>query len=584
MRKTVFILFWLCLALSSLFLIEKFRWHNELNEEYKYVVHSDGRGYYSYLPALFLRGDFGQEKYERYHHVRVSDSTYVSKYTYGTSFFHLPFFAGAAVVAKVAGYEMDGYSPPFQVAISLAGWVYWLWGLWLAYLLFTRDFGLGRNTALTVITALAFGAPLVYYMVFLGSFSHVYSFFLVTALLYIVFRFRETQHLKWLCWGGLVLGLIVVTRPVNAVVVLFLPVCFHSGKEFLAFLRQLITPWKRAAMLILFGLIPVLVQCWLWYLQTGSWFVWSYKGEGFYFSNPRMWDFLFSYQKGFFVYAPLWLLMIPALWLLWKKSPWRISMFLVFFVFTVYFFSSWWSWYYAESFSMRPMTDFSILWMCVCVLVITALSGVWRKIYVFLLLLFIPVNLVFAYQHYHFISHPNAMTAEKFWYIFFKTDKSHRHTLGGMREIQPYSPHGLDLVWKWETDFSDRPGGVLQMEGQEFPLTEIFEIPDAPHKSDRLWAVVRYQKRNATPEAGKDVLLVFHGTDPKDSLLSYYRYRIKEMPHEKVGEWTQEESSILLFNRMYPGDKIGVYFWNRKLEALEIDNFSVEIFTPHIPD
>ena len=104
------------------------------------VIVSDGKGYYSYLPALFIYHDtdFGFiDKYESdyypaggqlYKDFRFDTGNgIVNKYFPGPAVLWLPFFTGAHAVATIFGVPTDGYSMPYQLAIAFAAFFYfWL--------------------------------------------------------------------------------------------------------------------------------------------------------------------------------------------------------------------------------------------------------------------------------------------------------------------------------------------------------------------------------------------------------------------------------------------------------------------------
>src|SRR5207244_9695326 len=105
----------------------------------------------------------------------------------------------------------------------------------------------------------------------------------------------------------------------------------------------------------------VFVQTLFWKLQTENWIVWSYTGEGFYFTRPAIFNVLFSYDKGWFVYTPLVALAMFGFFPLWKMNRGAAISIALTLIAAVYFTAAWWCWDYANSFGMRPLIDFYAL-------------------------------------------------------------------------------------------------------------------------------------------------------------------------------------------------------------------------------
>ncbi|NOX46022.1 MAG: hypothetical protein GXO89_03475, partial [Chlorobi bacterium] len=96
-------------------------------ENWDRVINSDGKGYYAYLPAIFIYHDLDYkfiESYEdRYYPADKSvfkefrmpyKGETVNKYFPGFSFLWLPFFLLAHVLSLVLGFPADGYSIIYQ--------------------------------------------------------------------------------------------------------------------------------------------------------------------------------------------------------------------------------------------------------------------------------------------------------------------------------------------------------------------------------------------------------------------------------------------------------------------------------------
>ncbi len=102
-------------------------------------------------------------------------------------------------------------------------------------------------------------------------------------------------------------------------------------------------------------------------MQSGSWVVWSYAGEGFYFTRPAIAGVLFSYDKGWFIYTPVAFISMIGFFPLWKVNRSATISIGLTLTAAIYFTAAWWCWDYANSFGMRPMIDFYAL-VAVCLL------------------------------------------------------------------------------------------------------------------------------------------------------------------------------------------------------------------------
>lgn len=566
------------LTVVLLLLTYEFRWKGDNGDAYKYVITSDGFGYYSYLPSIFLNGNFGEEKNNLLYHVKAEDGKLVNKYTYGTALLESPFFFAACVYAKLGGYECDGFSSPFQIAISLAGLFYFLAGLYFFGKILESEYQLKSSLIAALIVTIGLGTTITFYAACLGSFSHVYSFFLINLAIYLFIKFRNTKSISFGTLFFLTVGIIFITRPINILFILFLPYFFKNVKSLIKFIKEQLFA-KKLIFYFLAIFIPVFIQMILWKIQCGKFFYWSYKGEGFYFDQFHFYDFLFSYKKGLFVYCPVLFLIFIGFWIYLRNDLWKFLWSIIFFGCGVYVLSSWYCWYYADSFGMRPVIDFYGIygiWLAAFLIWIKRIS--YRVMYCILLFCFIPINLIFAYQHCYWIIHPNTMTGEKFWMVFLKTGKEYHHYFGGMDDGAPYAPKGFELLASFNQN--DQSNTTINFTENEFPIGFNFITDEKFCSREKIWITVNYKKRISQPDAGKEVLFVLQGTNQNDSTLYYLAIKSKEFPQEKINEWKEEKLSITINNPLQIGNKFGLYFWNRNRESLEMKDLSIQVLAP----
>lgn len=399
------------------------------------IPEADARGYYAWLPAIFIYQDIhfsfmdsieGKKYFNEnlYYEYRVGyEGHIINKYFAGTAFVQIPFFMIGHLWAGISGEDQDGYSKPYLMMIGIAA-VFWLMlGLfWTDKLMMLYGFSDGVR-ALSLM-AFLFGTNLFYYAVVEPGMSHVYSFALFAGVFYFLKQYQNKEN--WFdCLKALfLLGLAIVVRPVNGIFLFALPFVAGGWKPML----KLFQPWlKRPGKLLtafcIFALFP-LIQIYLHWLQTGAWGILSYPNEHFNFLKPEIINILFSYKKGLFLYSPLYLGVITFGIYSWIKPNriQNISWFFLFWFVQLWVFSSWWCWWYGGSFSGRPFLDFGVF----IILILAAgiewlLSRNYGKIITSLLLLILVGFCQFQiYQYRYYLIHWEDMTQEKYWEVFLK--------------------------------------------------------------------------------------------------------------------------------------------------------------------
>ncbi len=334
------------------------------------VIVSDGKGYYAYLTALFIYHDTDYgfiDKYESeyypagrqlYKDFRFdSGNGIINKYFPGPAILWLPFFAAGHTVAVLSGYPADGYSLPYQYAIAFAAFFYF----WLALLIlrrilrfYTKD----ENVVAWSLVAVALATNLVYYTVNAGSQVHVYNFFLVNGFIYSVLEACKRGKPLYYILAAFMLGMVIISRPQNGLIVFALPFICGSRATFILFFRKAFTEIRVLLLSALALAIPLLIPVVYWYVKTGHFLVYSYGSESYDLSKPHLFSFLFSFEKGWMLYTPIAAFAAFGFVSLFRKSKWQFFSLAAFLFFVVYFMSSWWIWTYTSYISQRVMIDF----------------------------------------------------------------------------------------------------------------------------------------------------------------------------------------------------------------------------------
>ncbi len=336
-----------------------------------YNISGDARGYYAWLPAIFIYKDLNfyfRDSVENkdptccclndipiQEYRNTFNGLPCNKYYPGASFLMLPFFAIAHFyTAYFTDLPANGYTFYYFRIMAFSAMFYYMLGM-LFFLKVLDKMSLGIKQKLLSIIFLTLGSNIIYYVVDAPLYSHIYSFFLTAAFIYFVFSLKNGYSILRISCASFLLGLIFITRPVNISVLLVVP--FILGNDLLAIGRCCIKGFRPLA--VLPALIMPLILFALYKFATGCFFVYSYASEGFNFLHPHFWQFLFHYDNGLFLYMPM--LLMPFVFITtWynKESKRLVIGIITTLAITAYIHSSWWCWNYSFSFGARTMLDF----------------------------------------------------------------------------------------------------------------------------------------------------------------------------------------------------------------------------------
>ena len=408
------------------------------------VILADGKGYYDYLPAIFIYNDlnfnytdtlvtdFYTHKSSSSGYLPIVNGHKVNKYFVGTAVAQAPFFLAAHVIASISSeIKADGYALIYQDFIFYAAIFYLFIGLWFVRKLL-EIYHSPAFYIFVIQLIVLFGGSMMVYINSLPSFSHVYSFAFVSLFLLCMAKYSQNKKQKQLYLAGFAAGMIILIRPANGLIIFFIPFLFDSWASFAEGAKTLFANQKRSLLIaVLLGLAIVAIQPVIWYIQTGSFYIKPYQQESFILSQPNMLKFLFSYKKGFFVYAPAFfiLLLMGFIGFGIKKEFWKLFSFLVPVLVVFYILSSWWVWSYGSSFGSRVMIDyyaaFALFGSSFYRLKVRFAKPL--SLIVFGFLIYLAVIQSFQYKHY--ILHWGKMNKERYWKVFLETEPKYNGLL-----------------------------------------------------------------------------------------------------------------------------------------------------------
>ena len=444
--RSLFSFFQLIWMESLLLLLFLFTVNNYIGDV-ESKVNADVIGYYDYLPSAFIRHDLVrkdipyQEDSALYKHVN-DKSIYVSyrdkiinKYPVGTALLQSPFFA--FTYFKDGSPKMNGYSTDFKDSIYVATLTYLFFSLYFFKRLLLA-LSIRKWIIFVMQFLLVFATGVLHYAYTDAGFSHIYSLFAITAFLYFSYLFFQDLNWRDFLWMCVFFGLVVLIRQINVILIFSLPFIAGSWFHFREGIRHILKKYFQFLTLgfTLFFLI-ISIQFVFWYLQTGSFFVYSYQGEGFNFSQPELVNILFSYKKGLFIYTPILILtLLGVIYYGWKKHFYLLFTWLFFFGILTYILASWHSWFYGCSYGLRAYVEFYGLFFIPFAYFLNEMNWKVRISIVSLSLVFVPVNVIQVYQYKSYILHWIDMDKASYWKVFLKTSDAYRGLLWREKQLQ----------------------------------------------------------------------------------------------------------------------------------------------------
>ncbi len=329
------------------------------------LLGSDGIYYYSYLPTLLIDHDL--QFTNQYASLRriITDAgdqlarpiRNTNKYAIGSAILWMPFFLIGhllAILFNAAGYSiaLDGIGYIYQAPTMIGSILYGFAGVLLIYRSCSRFFSKSSSASAAILIWLA--TNIIYYMIAEPSMSHACSFFAVALFLGLWLQYRPLPSLRQWIFLGMTGGLVALVRLPDAtwLALPFLDALWamrtdiknHLGRQLTGFLSF------GAAVLIIF--IP---QMAVWYFLTGTGTNYPHSGGYFRWFSPEIFNVLFSFRHGLYLWHPVLLLATAGLVLLYRRDR-SLPLFLaLMFAAQLYLIGSWYGWWGGHSFGSRML-------------------------------------------------------------------------------------------------------------------------------------------------------------------------------------------------------------------------------------
>jgi len=442
-----------------------------VNDNYGLTAYDDF-GYYLYLPAFFLHEDIAlkdqtwitevREKYRPspyFYQAHRSKNGYVIQYSMGMAILLSPAFFTAHIYCLLGDtYPSDGFSMPYQ--ISILG--YSLLCI-IAGLIFLRKFLLrlfpDKVTA-TLLVCLIFGTNFFHIALNNTSSPHAILFSLYCILLWLVAKWYETQRRKFFFLICIGFALLCLSRPNELLfgfIILLWGVKSHVDFQLR---KQLLLKQKK---LLIQGAFVILsigsLQVFYWLYTSGNPIYDSYRQEDFKLLDPYLWEFLFSYKKGWLLYTPLMALSFIGIILAIRSRAHYALAVVIFMILNIWVLSSWDCWWYANSFSQRSMVQSYPIYLIPIGFLFQQISTKTNLLFQFVfgsfLLGLITLNLFQTWQQWNGILHTKRMTREYYWNIFGQTNYQEKWAKDLELKRGPVQELGLEVFDFKNVHFDD---------------------------------------------------------------------------------------------------------------------------------
>lgn len=402
------------------------------------IIKYDVKAYYAYLPATFIYNDLTLEYtnsnsrlYDKTAPVTLPNDNKLIVTTYGMSVMYAPFFFIAHAYASTSdAFEADGYTMPYELVLNFSSVVFMIIGFFFLRKLLHRYF----NDWITafVILLLGVGTNLAFFATYKAAMPHSYSFALITIFVYYVIKWYQNPSRKITVLLGLLFGLIVLIRPTNILVLLFFVLWgVQSWPDLKDRILFFVKRYDYVLIMLAMFLLVWAPQFAYWKMIADEWLFYSYgaKDASFNWHNPQIWNILFSYKKGWFVYTPIMFIAFLGIFFLpyrLKNAYWAV---LIFTLANIYVQSSWWCWWFGGGYGIRVFVDsYGIMAIPLATVIKTSSEKTIPKFAVPVLLLVLTWYNTFQIRQFH----NNAIhwwwnTKEAYWENFLKVKPHGRY-------------------------------------------------------------------------------------------------------------------------------------------------------------
>lgn len=575
----------------------------------------DVLGYYLYLPLITTYGELDDNVHKvlkekvvdeynlsstLYQVHKTSSGKYIIQYPSGLSYFYVPFYFVAHLIAPSLGYPADGFSAPYQWALHLGGILFTLVSLVLLRRLLKEFFNDGVVAIVLFILVFSTNA-FVLFTSNIGMPHHI-LFGLYTVLIGVTHRWHIRQTVAHSVILGLTCGIIILSRPTD-IVCLFIPLLWGVGSKESLIEKLKMLQIKRYYVLLaaLFAILPAIPQLIYWKINTGEWLYYSYMNpaEGLDVFTPHTWKFLFSFRKGWLIYTPVMIFAIAGIvWSYQKQRSW-FWMLAAFFVFNLWLVSSWTCWWYANSFGSRAMVQSYALMALPLGVFIREIKQV-KPVYfisIFLLIcFFLLLNIFQTWQFFQGILPPDRITRAYYVKVFGKTSYDGEYDdllLIDRTRYHEVMPDGMNYVDEllYHQTYDTVQSNIYPFTGD--PSSRLLQIHSGHAFHDLVQSTYAEltQKNEYAWIRTTGIFRLNHQLNPGEMYLvnEFYHHKkrykfqaadLTEFAVDTTNNWIGFQVDYLTPEPRRTSDAYKLYFWYRGSDTVYIDNVIVKKFIP----
>lgn len=574
----------------------------------------DQLGYYLVLPTKFIYHNFWNFDwfFKLNDHYGVAPNitqivqspdtgNYVLKYPFGVALLNLPFFFIAHLVALLFHYPADGLSMPYNVGMYISSMCYSILGLFLLQKILRRYFS--DSVVILALLIIIWGTNYLFFTTQQLLISHSYLFFLHTLTIYFTIRFYETAKWKFAIGLGFSIGMAILSRPTEAVIVL-IPLIWNMQEIGLKnqFLFWLKNKWKIivAGILIVLIFIPQMIY---WKKVSGHYLFFSYDHatEYFNFKHPHFLGGLINMNKGWLVYSPLAVLFLVGFIFIRKQKTFFLPIF-IYFCFHYYVTVCWNPYDYASGFGYRPMVQaYPALAIPLAAYLNWLLKRKGKYVLFVLLPVFISLNIFQTYQYTLRIIPDDGSSPAYYKNIFLKANinSNDLYILDLARNL--YSADGYKIVSDTTLNFENMDSligiskenffdGICSFELTkeiQFSPTIVKTAGELNLKSDELLSANCKSIFNVYEISPWNMSMLVLEIDREGKPIQWEGVRIQnkigteksytDFPCGIGGKWDSIQFTSKVPADIQPTDVIKVFCWNAKGPPVFIDDLTLNV-------
>lgn len=434
------------------------RWSTNNSEA---IFSWDVFGYYIYLPSVFIYQDLtGIGFYETINStywpaaspqfaVLLENGNHVFKYSSGMAVLYFPFFILGHLVASITAWPADGFSAPYQFAVGVGTVFYVIAGVFLLRKLLLRYFE--DQVVFAGLLILFLGTNFICYGSLNVTLTHGPLFAVFAAILLLTDNWHNAPKKRTALLLGLLIGLATLIRPTEMLIAL-VPILWgvYNLKTLKNKFNRVKGRVSHVFLLIIGAVVVGSVQAIYWKYTTGSWFYYSYGGQGFLWFDPYWKKILIGWEKGWLVYTPLVLMGLVGIPILCRNKEWK-RLFLpvaVFSLLTIYVVCCWEDWRYGGSYSTRALMQLlAVLSIPVCATCAFLLKSKWLRLIYVPIAFLVFINVFQIWQYYSGIIDSLGINKSYYKAIFLKSKLTQDDL--SLLDTKEYLKNGASKKVRW---------------------------------------------------------------------------------------------------------------------------------------